>query len=318
MSNLGRIKPKYISVGISNDSTTLIDASIHIDWSNPTINKLDNYVVAIERMEVNLNCVPFYKANPDELGNEKILFKDRNGGANHELDRTIGSYTLATNYYSLFDLYEQLNAVIYTIIFPFGGSTTYSFNMQFGLDEIGRSTIDITTQKTIGNTFQNFYVVFPKYLNMILGFDVTNFDQANTNGGPGKWGGYTKSSYPQIDCGDNLNHIFLTSSLPVISDSIQVVQSNVLTDTCPPSDYTPSVSYPDKDRYLLSGSGWSLNTRQKFIYIPSERRFLDLIAPFNLRYLQVDCWYMSNDQTSRKVQLGPGGTFQIKLGFYQK
>lgn len=320
MSNLGRIKPKYISLGLSNDQDDLIDASIHIDWPLPTINKLDNYVVCIERMEISLNAIPFYKHDPQSQGDEQIIFFNR-------ADAPIGTYTLSENYYTLWDLQNKLSSVEYQMTLPIADPitgvitpTVILFNIYYGMDEIGRTVLDITSQTAAHvnapKNFQNFYIRFPTYLNMILGFQKSNFDQLNTGNGP-DWGGYATSFYPQLDCGDNLNHIYLTSTLPVISDSIQVVQSNVLTDTCPPSSYSPDTGYIT-GQYRLEGKGWTLNTRQKFIYIPQQRRYLDLIAPFSLRYLQLDCWYMSNDQTSSKVQLPPGGTFQIKLGFYQK
>lgn len=325
MSNLGRLKPKYISLGITNDTDDLIDASIHQDYGVAAIQKLDNYVVCIERMEINLNGIPFYRHNPTDEGNEVIRFMQRNN-ADPLLDLEIGTFTLTEDYYNLFDLFEKLNTYLYIISVPgLIFNANYSFNLQFGLDEVGRINISVLYMNPGGfftappaNDWQYFYIIFPTYMNMIMGFKRSNFDLANTSGAVGVWGNFATSSYPQLDCGDNLNHIILTSSLPVISDSIDVVQANVLTDVCPVSNYVPNANYPENNNYQLAGSGWSLNTRQKLIYIPTERRYLDLIAPFAMRYIQVDAFYMTNIMTSLKVQLPPGGTFQIKLGFYQK
>src|SRR3954466_4354869 len=54
------IKPQYITLGVSNYIKTNIDAEITQNFSAPVIYKPNDYVLAIERMEINSNGIPFF------------------------------------------------------------------------------------------------------------------------------------------------------------------------------------------------------------------------------------------------------------------
>lgn len=321
MSQLGRIKPKYLTISVSNKTTSTIDAVINQMYEINVIGKLDNYVVCIERMELNLNAIPFYKAYPNDDGKfEFISFNLRSDIANVPDGTALETINLTDNYYSLYDVLTSLSKKTRVLTMD----QALQFNTlpnpvtevvwDWGLDPVGRIILNV--KKSDDTSFRYWYPNFTTCPRMaeILGLSQDLFTSlgANTNVDQ------VQSKYPQIDCGDFLNHILLTSSLPVLMDSIDVIQSNVLTDICPLTSYSPNTAIEDQEVCNLLPSTWSLHTRQKLIYVPQQRRYLDLIAPFGLRYINIEARYIDNNKTSRVVPLPPGGTFQVKLGFYMK
>jgi hypothetical protein len=313
MSYLGRIRPKYISLGVSNLSEESTYASIHQDWGIPPIQKLDDHVVCIERLEINLNGIPFYHSNPNNTGNEVIEIV-RKTNLNTDVDKKAGttaiSISLSKNYYSLGELLDGLN-LLFTAVPINLTAPTQSLKLIFGLTHSGKIKITNKSAAPI-DTFTNFWVKFPKNFNLIMGFLEDDFLNGLLE---------IESTFPRIDCGDEFNHLLLVSTLPVISDSIDVVQSNCLTDISLVTGYSSSMIYKTGTASTskeLEGSGWSLDTRQKLVYVPNERRYLDLIAPFALRYITIDAFYQNNEGLTEKVILPLGATFQIKLGFYMK
>jgi hypothetical protein len=67
--SLARLKPYYISLAVTNDDANdAIEAVIEQTFSRPVIEKSDDYVMAIERMEINLQHVPFYDAGENRHG----------------------------------------------------------------------------------------------------------------------------------------------------------------------------------------------------------------------------------------------------------
>lgn len=298
--SFSRLKPKYASVYVvHNDYTKLnetIDATIQQSYTKPLIQDSSDYVCAVERMEINGNAIPFYDAvNPaNNFQPESITLIDKANSANTT------STIIGSSAYSLSDLLNLLNAYRYYL--PSDGTTVV--NLNFTLDEDGFIHMII---KNASYSFTNFYVVIPKYLNKILGlstvFQLTGLKDC-------------RSQYPRLDCGDQLNHIVLATNLNTISDSIGVAQANVLTDFAPETRYSNNLQYNDDG--TLNRSSFSTNLRQKIVYSPTERRYLDLISPFNISFLRIEAFYVDDEGTSARVQLPYGCSFQVKLGFYKK
>lgn len=360
MSQLGRIKPKYISASVTNLTTGYINATIDERYNIAPIQKLDNYVCAIERLELHTNGIPFYYPKLDIDNRENLLTRNPNqieiwskglpGG--DVLIRVIDldENNIAYNLYDLFIYLESLNILISYPNDPSLRTKLIYLRLKCGLDPTGKISLaiyaysDLDNQNLVpshtdtsipANTFEGWqylYIQFPTYLNAIMGFNKDRFDENILHGTSNSFKNLAFSIGPRIDCGDSFDHILLTSTLPVISDTVETTETNVLTDIAKSSNYAVSVYYnntvggiisnpnritPVSDDLVVNG-GWTIDTRQKLIYVPNERRFLDLIAPFSMNYLRVDAYYVDISGNSRIVQLPPGGSFKIKIGFFMK
>lgn len=368
MSQLARIRPKYVSVGVTNSTDQNVDASIFQRWDVPPIKVLSDYVVAIERMEIHTNCIPFYDPLNDNNNGDFIEIRYQNMVNKADEDANVISFHLSPSEicYNIWDLFGYIEANEFSMIYYVDGDTTNAVatnrivisqgQLKFGLDGAGRVTVTIwgKTDDITGNLiyanqfcFQKCYVKFPQDMNMILGFNKDCFITGkmgvqgdlltSTNNATREYYNKNKaySIGPRIDCGDQFNHILLTSTLPVISDTIESTESDVLTDISKNSTYAISINQPNRynnGSYFNTdaitdpngvnvgpnGSSWVMDIRGKLIYQPYQKRLLDLISSESMRYLTITAFYVDNDGNAKKVKLPPGGTFQVKLGFFMK
>lgn len=339
--SLGKIKPKYISLSMvndNNDSSSLIDAIIEENYGYEIIDKANAYVCAVERMEISLNGIPFYKgiknqhnateAHPEGTGGlESITFYNRNHLA---VRYTINFFTVGeieaggtqVNFYSLKSILDRLSTLQFDIIDANGNNTGVEYTCRFRIDEKGyisytSNPVEVVNNHGLelvvfnghGQTYSgnnlDQQIEFPKYLNMILGLGELQGVNEST----------IISDFARFDLGDELAHVLLATSLPVISDSVGQQLAQVLTDFAPTSSYGGSYTLNGND---LVASGVTLNSRQKLIYVPAEKRYLDLTSPFNIRYIRIQAFYITNYSDNLVVQLPIGGMFQVKLGFYSK
>lgn len=299
--NFAKAKPFYVSLSLINnsvddngrinyladtDAEETIDSQIVQYFNPPLVNDATDWICWIERLEISLNGVPFYLAEE-----EKILVKDQNG-VNPDTEITFNETV-----YTLSNLLTRLSAIVFTD--PNGGG---NFSCVFSLNKDGYITLKLLS----GMSFNNLYFQFPRKLNLILGIS-RSVQTAGTA---------AVSKYTRIDCGDHLVHIVITSSLPTASDTIGNVPLQVLTDFAPGSEYSSGLKYNEQDG--LEKSSWSVNTRQKAIYNPAERRFLDLNGGFNIQNIVVNAYYTDIDGNSRQIPLPLGGVFEIKIGFAKK
>lgn len=302
--NLARLHPTYISLSARNtfindvyDEKTSPDtdtfyAYLQESYNDPILQKQSDYVCAVERMEINLNGVPFYDATnfPVVANREAITIRSR---INPLLVEDTG---IDTNAYSLSHLFEILNS--YDFVDP---NALDAFKITFSLTKDGFIVMVLGS----GKNFTNLEVLIPQRLNQILGIStdvqVAGFDAA-------------QSSFPRVDCGDDLDHIVITSNLPTISDRVGNAKAQVLTDFAPPSNYSNSLSF-GADGQLVK-SGFSTNLRQKLIYTPTERRWLDLVGDFPLSNIIVEAYYQNQNEELKRIILPYGASFEIKIGFY--
>lgn len=306
--NYGRLQPTYVSLRTAhneieqdtnvNTYTSLSSAddlkyaSASITINSNIFKDASQYVVAIERMELPINGIPFYI--PDATENIIVY---RRTGANTGLT---SSNRLNTNSYSLSDLFIYLNQLDFV-----DRGDDSNFNVTFSINGDG------FTQLTLGNgkQFADLLFRFPRKLNMILGISE---NRQITDA----IGNIVYSSFPRIDLGDNLQHIIIESNLPTTSDQIGNAPLNILTDFAPPTAYSNSLKYAANAE--LEDSAFSTSIRQKVIYNPSERRYLDLISSFAIQNITVTAYYTDIDGNIKRVELPLGGCFDIKLGFYKK
>lgn len=302
--DVSKVKPTYVSLRVANNgiddstnpSTVIYDASDSADsYINASIKQglnssifpiASNYICAVERLELSIDAVPFYLAE-----NESITVYNKANMAQ------TSSVLMNENAYSISQLFSILNKQLYT-----DPSNATTFTCTFSLTKDGFVSFELGG----GKSFANLLFRFPRKLNLILGFS----DSRQTTGSA------AYSSIPRLDMGDNLQHIVLESNLNSISDQIGTVSLNVLTDFAPPSQYSNSLSYAASN--ALQQSGFSTNLRQKVIYTPTERRYLDLISSFAIQSINIDAYYTDIDNNIRRVELGLGGVFEIKIGFYKK
>lgn len=298
--NFNRLQPTYVSLRIANSadgtnsalydavtsSDNFINASIRQVFNAPVITNADDYVVAVERMELSINGIPFYLAS-----GEQIIV--------HQRAPPNATTVLAINEsaYSLSQFLTILNAK--TFVDP---SDNSNFNVVFTITKEGFISFTLLG----GKTFNNLFFEFPRKINLILG--ISTVLQVN--------GTVVSSQTSRLDCGDNLQHIVLQSNLQTISDVIGNVPLQVLTDFAPESSYSNSLSYAASG--ALQQSAFSTNLRQKVIYNPNEKRYLDLISAFGIQSINIDAFSTNLDGDYSIIPLPLGSSFDIKLGFYKK
>lgn len=324
MTSFARYKPFYVSMSIRNDGlqdpplytynvdttpNNTINAVCTQQFNQPIVEKASDFLVAVERMELTLNGIPFYDA--DEVPREKIVIKSRID--NSEIDGP----TLVDSAYSLTHLFDILNAVVLTD--PYDLS---EFKVNYSINKDGFILISLLN----GKTFNQVEIQFPRRLNMILGMS-TNLitgqifvpqtvppDPTNPP--------YTEASstFPRTDMGDDLDHIVLQTNLPTNTDSAGNAKIPILTDFSSPSNYSNSLAYGTNG--TLVKAGFSSNIRQRVIYTPTERRYLELLGDFPIQDIEVQALYVSANyetlQNVKNIPLPIGGSFEIKIGFYLK
>lgn len=308
MTSLSRLKPFYVSLSVRNNQINaatfdfnsaddIILANVNTNFRQPIMEKASDYLCAVERMELNLNGVPFYDgSNFTSLtyvqNQETLIIRSR------ITPSMTWPYILSQSAYSLSHLFEILNSINYQ-----DPNDNTIFNLTWSLNKDGFTVVSIVG----GKTFTRFQIEIPRRLNEILGISTDRQINGRTS---------VDSAFPRIDCGDDLDHVILITNLPTNSDSLGNVKNQVLTDFSSPSQYSNSLAY-GADGTLIR-SGFTTNIRQKIIYNPNERRYLELLGDFPITNIQVQAMYVNQDGTQKNVPLPLGASFELKLGFYLK
>lgn len=297
--NFSRLQPTYISIGYCNNETvdTMMPAIADQNFGTPIFKDLSKYICAIERLELSLNGIPYF----DGIALDRLEYIDLFHPASGNTTRTLIQIIV----YSLPELLSNLTNTIYAN--PNAGDIAGNPFISFIFTCIPDGKIQVTCT-TAGYNFGIIKMQISNRLNSILGISETL-----------QFAGIlvTQSVHSRLDLGDELNHIMIRSFLPTKTDTIGIAQEFQLTDISPFSDFSNSYSYiPGAGR--LDGTNTSFNIRQKLIYVPNERRYLDLTAAVHLSTLRLEALYVNNYNVTYPVMLPFGGVFQIKLGFYAK
>lgn len=265
------------------EDTNGIEARISQSFNVPILRKPEDWVVAVERFEVNTNSIPFY------TGGEIIRFTAKILGVEQSV--------ITPDAFSLVDLVRKIND-----IFQNSGQT-----------QPPNASISIDTEGFIQMTYGAFAawdIILPPRLAGVFDFVHTS---TNDLGGLIDLGfGTVLSRTPRWDCGDELQLIQITSNLPVVSDNIGQVKTNVLTDLSYPKSLGASMNADGTE------GGNSFSQRQRLIYNPSERRYVNLIGAAPISTVTVKAFYVNPRGVSFPIFLYPGMTFSIKLGFYAR
>lgn len=315
MTSFNRYFAKFYTkevVNTGSDSSGNFQATLPAQseeaFRSSIIDKADNWVVAVERFEININGVPYYKAQqgPVVAGArtqfETVIVTDQAGaplGAGSVVDLDFNSYSIP-------DTITKLNGVMSELI----GSDTSAFSFSIDHEGFVRATSAANWLATRRLDLSNC----PK-MNAILGITTSQQDDALLY--PPATTTAILSEFPRWDCGDQLDHLRITSNLPTTSDSIGQAKTNILTDLSFFESIGASRGY--NDNIGTAGdpsSSWS--QRQKVIYNPAERRYLNLRSSAPIDDISIACEYVGADGSEGIVALPVGASFTVKLGFFAR
>ena len=286
--SLARKQTVFFTGSFLSDGPESKPAIIEQNFNVPYIKDASQWLIAVERFELNLNGIPFFE------GGGVVEFINAGGVIIETLNIGIT--------FSLLDLIRLINEQRS----PIAGPPSFGF-------EIGINTDGFI--QVVFDDFITFSIVFSDNLNRILG---VNENVALAIGIPG----FTiiKSSTPRLDCGDFLQIVTLTSNLPLVSDNIGQVKTNVLTDFAAPEVLGASVNLVETAQgvsQLTTGGSIGYSPRQKIIFTPQgPRRFLNVVGSFPLSSIRIQANFKTINGEIRPVLLPVGCIFSIKLGFH--
>jgi len=278
----------------SGNPTDLIEARTQDFFRTSIIDKADDWVVAVERFEINPNAIPYYKRKlPEGEWIDIYNLPYPAAGVNTAVEVVFDSYSLP-------DTIKQLNTLMAVAGAPADG-LTFTIDAE-GFVQVARDAAWIL--------LYHLNLDRAPKLNAILGLDQSSLDidiAELTSASP----------VPRWDTGDNMDHLRITSNLPTVSDSIGQSKSNVLTDLSFFQNLGVTKSYAANGQ-TFDTTSVSYSQRQKIVYNPNERRYLNLRSSAPIDDITVECEYIEQDGTAHIVMLPRGGGFSIKLAFFKK
>lgn len=248
-----------------------LDARIIQAFNEPFIRKASDYMVAVERMSVNVNGIPMLPAG------QSMRFVNGQGALLKDL--------ILPDIWSVQHFIQQATLANWTF------EVLLSGQLQM------RDNTFSTNYLQIDYLLANF-LNFPELIAPSLGAV-----------------SYT-TPHPITDCNDRLNTIQVTSNLPLISDRVGQVQTNIVTDFGFPQSLQSSVTGPLVN-YTQVARSESWSPRQKLHYIPTVRRYLNLLSNGAISYIDIAAHWVDNKGVSTRIVLPIGGEFSIKIGFYK-
>lgn len=347
-ANLSRLSTRYISLSQSNtdDVNGFTPAEINVDFPRPIIDKADDWIMAIERMDLNANAVPLYDADQNERGNRTgggdylILVRKATGAV---LART----RLIQNCYNIPEFEEYIHDAVSVklggpddpatdTLVTLDGVVTQAildnstFNFYLGEDD--RWVLQINGLQGVGGAQDNWgcYAIYfmPSSAlvngawvdvpgnanncksNLIVGIRPSDILLIANNSQ------YVYSHLPRSSLGDSMSYLALTSNLPVAHDSQGQAQINILTDFAVPDVWQRT--YTPQNNAQMTANGIALESRDRIIYNPNQYRFIDLQAPVPIYNILIQAQYVSNSGVHKIVQLPFGATFAVKLVFFKR
>lgn len=304
----------YWTGQVYNDSADSVDAVITEQFNSALVEKCTDYVLAVERFEVNLNGVPFYDIDQ----NETITFTyDLAGIAQPPVVLNLNTMR---DTYSMLQLIDGINRLILDDGTMHSGEATQTattFTMALNIDDFGfvYFSWDLMTgansvAPVVPVAVTNMVITLGPVVNQCLGLEDGDLDEVND---PDT--GYYYSRYPRFDTGDLCEHVRLVSNLMLISDTSGQAKTNIVTDVAAISSYVTS-----HDGLPVNGgaTNFSFSQRQKLVYQPTQRRWLNFAAPVALTYISIWAEYVRPDGESVMIKLPRGAMFAIKLGFYYR
>lgn len=294
-ANFAKLRVKYFTKTLRNPETAdgtnpPINAEIIQNFNSAVIDNAQEWVIAVERFELNLNAIPFYDGQAGDVISVVGIAAPYIGQA-YDVDINFIAYSLP-HFIELLNDQWQADATA-----PIGPVAVYLTNDGF-------------IQLTHG-TMASLSITLTARINRVLGLHQSEFDTP-----AGLW----QSRNPRWDTGDLLQHIRITSNLGLTSDTIGQTRSNVLTDLAVIKDL--SASNGEGQQQNAATKTFSYSQRQKIQYDPRQRRYINILYPQPIINLQISAYYVYTDENNieqqKPVQLEEGMEFSIKLGFYKR
>lgn len=258
------------SVTNSNDDGSDMDAVITEIFTSNLVERASDYVLAVERFEISLNGIPYYDGTSADTW---YLMNGNNIAI--EISCDFKAYTI-------FEL-------------------IYELNIKLSQSSGGQLSIELTSHgyvQLIENNAFPYTHIIPAKLNLILGL---------VNEATNKVNHVWRSTHTRFGIGDHLDHIRISSNLPLVSDTIGQAKENVVTDFAPAWNIS-----------LSEDGSKSGNPRDKLLYTPATRRYLNLNSSAPIQLLRLYVESLNQFGESSIVKIPYGGTFSIKLGFYKR
>lgn len=309
------------------------NAVIYQYFDSPFIQKCSDWLLSVERFELNLNNVPFFQITTT---NQRMSWKNR-----HHAEIGPVVFIPVGDYFSLQHLIMTINEVIGEppeIYAKLGKDRVFVM----GISPEGHVYIqDNNLHSCYLSLHADLLELFDMTQEMLdprnikgsrgLGVAVFNgpnyYEQTHYYGVEADDGTYPEpqilknsvyniySKTPRYDCGDNMMYVQLQSNIPVVSDTVGQIQQNVLTDFVYPQSYGVSVSMPQQSFY---NNTLSYSARQKIVYTPSERRILNMNSSGPLTSIRISARYVDKYGVDHLIKLRQGMCFNIKLAFFSR
>lgn len=289
----------YWTGHLRNSTEKEINASIHQIYDTPIIDNPSLYMVTVERAEISMNGIPFYLRGDPGLDDITITYDDT----------TTLSMRLPVPVYSLIELVQALNAMLASHDPAEISRTKFIINADGSITWDWFQVVVINQPNTIPVELQGARYVMNESLSAILGL-LSTPTVAET-------AVLLESSGPRFDAGDQLDHMFIITNLPVVSDRLGQRRLRVLADFKPSSSHTTSIA--------ITGAGvispdfaHSFSPRQMMVYNPNERRYVTMNSNAPIDQVEMEGMYTDQDGNTHPIRLPKGCTFNLKVAFYLK
>lgn len=266
-------------------------AIIDKNYENPIIKDASQYLVAVERVEISLHEVPFFRRDVVDVGEDGVSVV-----ANGIVVATMRMTTTT----SAMAFFEEFADVLIALILRVPGVAPLNFDcaMEYG----GFLKIEWDQWDHVGFRFG-------KRVARIIGKKSIGHD--NTLG-PNVLHVY-RTVGPRLDIGDEMQRIVVSSNIPIVSDRFGQTRQNVLADFAVENSVSAAF---DPDLETFDRVQPVINPRQRMLYFPSLRRFKNISAAVPLKRFRIEALYQDFDGKLHDIPLGIGGIFSVKLAFY--
>lgn len=295
----------YYNNQVVNNTLKTIEASILQRFPIPFIQDASNYVIVVERLELNTNGIPFY--DPLEEPDNPVNVEDNIFVLTvTDLSNTKFTLDLTGLSFGLHDFSINLNTAFQEAVSPY--EIFNDFTMDIDIEGFAILTV---TNGAIDNLTN---IQFPTLMRNILGIRFED-KQSTTDPKISK----IKSIYPRYDMGNLAPLIRLVTDLPLVSDMAGRSTVNMATDLIQAGG-TITVSRNVTVTGGQTSFSQTVNTspKQLLVYSSPKNRYLNMQSQSPINSIYLRCDFVLADGQTRRVLLPPGGRFNIKLAFYRR
>jgi len=300
----------YYTRELVNETLDKLPAELQQNFDTPLLKNASEYLVAVERLEISTNAIPYYDPPEENTITNKaksLLTGDREYFfiARIDIVNNVVSANFQEPSYTIPGLIDNLN-----IQFQTTGQGMQNWLLFISVEGF------ITLRLTVAEALAVAEIVFPTLLNNVLGLDFANIRPSTTPGFED-----ITSEFPRWDMGDLAPIIRLTGTLPVRSDRLGRGASNMLTDIANvrgPISFSKSITADAGNNLISTTTNFTTTPRQNLVYAPDRLRWLNMLNQTPITNIFIVAEYVFADGQSRRIQLARGGRFSFKLAFYKR